>query len=85
MLTLITTFVFLAIVRAQKKSQNDGNTNSEYYHKIEPFSFDIQKFEYPLEYLKMGTCIALKDTIKVLPKVENRFGGLFMSQPVETN
>ena len=50
-----------------------------YRNKIEPFSFDIQKFEYPLEYLKLGTAIALKDVIKVLPKVENRYGGLFMS------
>ena len=51
-----------------------------YRNKIEPFSFDIAKFEYPLEYLKLGTTVALKDVIKVLPKVENRYGGLFMSQ-----
>jgi len=51
-----------------------------YRHKIEPFSFDIQKFEYPLEWTKWGTTVALKDTVKVLPKVENRYGGLFMSQ-----
>ena len=50
-----------------------------YRNKIEPFSFDIQKFEYPLEYLKLGTTVALKDVIKLLPKVENRYGGLFMS------
>lgn len=52
----------------------------EYRNKIEPFSFDIQKFEYPLEYLKMGTAVALRDVIKLIPKVENRYGGLFMSQ-----
>jgi hypothetical protein len=51
-----------------------------YRNKIEPFSFDITKFEYPLEYLKLGTAIALKDVIKILPKVENRYGGVFMSQ-----
>lgn len=56
-----------------------------YRTKIEPFSFDIQKFEYPLEFNKFGTTVALKDTIKLIPKVENRFGALFMSQPVETN
>ena len=51
-----------------------------YRHKIEPFSFDIQKYEYPLEYHKYGTTVALRDTIKLIPKVENRYGGLFMSQ-----
>lgn len=56
-----------------------------YRHKIEPFSFDIQKFEYPLEYNKYGTSVALKDTIKLIPKVENRYGALFLSDPVETN
>ena len=54
--------------------------NAVYRHKIEPFSFDIQKFEYPLEYLKLGTAVALKDTIKIIPRVENRYGGVFMSQ-----
>ena len=54
--------------------------SAQYRQKIEPFSFDIQKFEYPLEYLKLGTAVALKDVIKLLPKVENRYGGLFMSQ-----
>lgn len=51
---------------------------SEYRHKIEPFSFDISKFEYPLEWKKLGTTVALKDTIKLLPKVKDRFGGLFL-------
>jgi hypothetical protein len=51
-----------------------------YKHKIEPFSFDIQKFEYPLEYWKVGATVALRDTIKVLPKVANRYGGLYLSQ-----
>ena len=54
--------------------------SAEYRNKIEPFSFDIQKFEYPLEFLKMGTTVALRDVIKLIPKVENRYGGLFMSQ-----
>ena len=54
--------------------------SAEYRNKIEPFSFDIQKFEYPLEYLKMGTTVALRDVIKLIPKVENRYGALFMSQ-----
>jgi hypothetical protein len=53
--------------------------NADFRHKIEPFSFDIQKYEYPLEFHKYGTTVALKDTIKILPKVENRYGGLFMS------
>ena len=53
-------------------------------HKIEPFSFDIQKFEYPLEYSKYGTAVALRDTIKLLPKVENRYGAIFLDDPVET-
>jgi hypothetical protein len=56
-----------------------GLASALYRHKIEPFSFDIQKFEYPLEYNKWGTAIALKDTIKLIPKVENRYGGVFMS------
>jgi hypothetical protein len=56
-----------------------------YHHKIEPFSFDLRKFEYPLEYHKWGTAVALRKTIKLLPKVENRYGGLWLSQPVETN
>lgn len=60
-------------------SESLGEVEAEYRHKIEPFSFDIQKFEYPLEYLKMGTTVALKDTIKIIPKVENRYGGIFMS------
>jgi len=54
--------------------------NAAYRHKIEPFSFDVRMFEYPLEYLKMGTAVALRDTIKVIPKVENRYGGVWMSQ-----
>jgi|TARA_B110000305_G_C19090652_1_gene470602 hypothetical protein len=29
--------------------------------------------------------VALKDTIKIIPKVANRYGGLFMEPPVETN
>ena len=29
--------------------------------------------------------MALKDTIKLIPKVENRYGGLFLTDPVETN
>jgi hypothetical protein len=58
---------------------------SVYRHKIEPFSFDITKFEYPLEWKKLGTTVALKKTIKVLPKVKDRYGGLFLDQPVETN
>ena len=53
--------------------------SAEYRNKIEPFSFDIQKFEYPLEFLKMGTSVALRDVIKLIPKVENRYGALFMS------
>ena len=55
-------------------------TQAAYHHKIEPFSFDLKKFEYPLEYHKWGTAIALRKTIKVLPKVENRYGGLWLSQ-----
>ena len=54
--------------------------HAEYRHKIEPFSFNVQAFEYPLEYHKLGTAVALRDTIKVLPKVENRYGGIWMSQ-----
>ena len=57
----------------------------EYRHKIEPFSFDVQKFEYPLEFDKVGTTVALRDTIKLIPKVEDRYGGLYMSQPIETD
>jgi hypothetical protein len=57
----------------------------EYRRKIEPFSFDVRKFEYPLEYEKYGTTVALKKYIKLLPKVRDRFGGLWLSQPVETN
>jgi len=53
---------------------------AEYYHKIEPFSFDLKKFEYPLEYAKWGATVALKKSIKLMPKVENRFGGLWLSQ-----
>ena len=56
------------------------DTVSAYRHKIEPYSFDTKKFEYPLEFTKLGTTVALKDVIKLLPKIENRFGGLFMSQ-----
>ena len=51
-----------------------------YHHKIEPFSFDLKKFEYPLESHKWGTAVALRRTIKLLPKVENRYGGLWLSQ-----
>ena len=54
--------------------------NCLYRHKIEPFSFDITKFEYPLEWNKVGTAVALRDTVKLIPKVEDRYGGLFMSQ-----
>jgi hypothetical protein len=54
--------------------------NAQYRRKIEPFSFDIQRFEYPLEYEKYGTTVALKDTVKVLPKVEGRAGAIFLSQ-----
>ena len=59
--------------------------SAEYRHKIEPFSFNVHSFEYPLEYNKFGTAVALRDTIKIIPKVENRFGGVWLSQPVETN
>ncbi len=52
-----------------------------YSHKIEPFSFDTKKFEYPLEYIKTGATVALRKTIKLIPKVENRFGGLWL-EPV---
>jgi len=61
------------------------STNCLYRHKIEPFSFDITKFEYPLEWNKVGTTVALRDTVKLVPKVEDRYGGLYMSQPVETD
>lgn len=54
--------------------------NCLYRHKIEPFSFDITKFEYPLEWNKVGTTVALRDTVKLVPKVEDRYGGLYMSQ-----
>lgn len=40
-----------------------------YSHKIEPFSFDTKKFEYPLEYTKTGATVALRKTIKLIPKV----------------
>lgn len=49
-----------------------------YRHKIEPFSFDIRKFEYPLEYSKVGTAVALRKSIKLIPKVENRYGGVWL-------
>jgi len=49
-----------------------------YRHKIEPFSFDISKFEYPLEYSKVGTAVALRKSIKLIPKVENRYGGIWL-------
>ena len=52
-----------------------------YIHKIEPFSFDTKKFEYPLEFIKTGATVALRKTIKLIPKVENRFGGLWL-EPV---
>jgi hypothetical protein len=61
------------------------SVQAAYQHKIEPFSFDLKKFEYPLEYHKWGTAVALRRTIKLVPKVENRYGGLWLSQPVETN
>ena len=57
-----------------------ASINCLYRHKIEPFSFDITKFEYPLEWNKVGTAVALRDTVKLIPKVEDRYGGLFMSQ-----
>lgn len=50
-----------------------------YRHKIEPFSFDVRKYEYPLEYEKYGTTIAMKKHIKLIPKVRDRFGGLWLS------
>ena len=53
--------------------------NADYRHKIEPFSFNVHSFEYPLEYQKFGTAVALRDTIKVIPKVENRYGGVWLS------
>ena len=56
-----------------------ASINCLYRHKIEPFSFDITKFEYPLEWNKVGTAVALRDTVKLVPKVEDRYGGLFMS------
>ena len=59
--------------------------SAEYRHQIQPFSFNIQKNEYPLEYDKIGTCVALRDTIKLIPKVQKRMGGLYLSQPVETS
>ena len=54
------------------------NVDGVYRHKIEPFSFDIRKFEYPLEYSKVGTAIALRKSIKLIPKVENRYGGIWL-------
>jgi hypothetical protein len=71
--------LILKSVLALFLSETFAEDVTEYRHKIEPFSFDIQRFEYPLEYLKMGTTVALKDTIKVIPMVENRYGGIFMS------
>lgn len=62
-----------------------GVISCSYRHKIEPFSFDTKRFEYPLEFAKFGTTVALRDLIKLLPKIESRFGALFMSQPVETD
>jgi len=56
------------------------SVQAAYHHKIEPFSFDLKKFEYPLEYHKWGTAVALRRTIKLVPKVENRYGGLWLSQ-----
>ena len=53
---------------------------SAYRNKIEPFSFDIRKYEYPLEYLKFGATVALRKHIKLLPRVKNRYGGLWLSQ-----
>lgn len=52
----------------------------EYFHKIEPFSFDLGKFEYPLEYNKWGATVSLKKSIKLLPKVKGRYGGLWLSE-----
>ena len=57
-----------------------GLISAEYRHKIEPFSFDTRKFEYPLEFAKYGTAVTLRNHIKLLPKVENRFGGMFMKE-----
>ena len=51
-----------------------------YRNKIEPFSFDIRKFEYPLEYLKFGATVALRKHIKLLPRVKDRYGGLWLQQ-----
>jgi len=59
--------------------------NCLYHHKIEPFSFDIEKYEYPLEFNKVGATVALRDTIKLLPKVSGRYGGLMLTQPIETD
>ena len=56
------------------------NVAAEYFHKIEPFSFDLGKFEYPLEYNKWGATVALKKSIKLLPKVQGRYGGLWLSE-----
>jgi hypothetical protein len=64
----ISIIIFIAIIKVQ----------SIYRHKIEPFSFDIRKFEYPLEYSKVGTAIALRKSIKLIPKVENRYGGVWL-------
>ena len=70
-LKVIATAVLAALIGA--------TVEAGYHHKIEPYSFDIRKFEYPLEYHKFGSTVALKDTIKLIPKVENRYGALFMS------
>ena len=77
MLVLITLVYVNTFVYAY---EDNLHLDPNYMHKIEPFSFNIQKFEYPLEYLKMGTSVALKDTVKIIPKVENRYGGVWMSQ-----
>ena len=59
-------------------SNSMGGVEGAYRHKIEPFSFDIRKFEYPLEYSKIGTAVALRKSIKLIPKVENRYGGVWL-------
>ena len=51
---------------------------SAYRNKIEPFSFDIRKYEYPLEYQKFGATVALRRHIKLLPRVHDRYGGLWL-------
>lgn len=53
---------------------------AQYKKKIEPFSFNIANYEYPLDFKQYGATIALKDTIKLLPKVADRYGNLFLDE-----